>query len=168
MVFCRGCGAQIHESAPMCPKCGALQDASSPAAENQRERTFVSSIAICFNKYFQFSGRAPRAEYWYFVLFTTLVGFGAGFADGIWFGSRARVFSLIVNIALFIPSIAVWTRRMHDLDRTGWWWLMWFLPVIGWLILLIWACSRGTRGPNRYGTDPLGAPAWAAPMTAAQ
>lgn len=169
MVFCRGCGAQIHESAPMCPKCGALQDSSMPAAEDQRSRTFVNSIAICFNRYFQFGGRAPRAEYWYFTLFATLVGFGAGFADGVWFGPQIRVFGSIVNVALFIPSLAVWTRRVHDLDRTGWWWLLAFLPVIGWLILLIWACSPGTRGPNRYGADPLrGSPLWPTSASAAQ
>lgn len=152
----------------MCPKCGALQDASSPAAEDQ-PRTFVSSIVICFNRYFQFSGRAPRAEYWYFILFTTLIGFGAGFADGLWFGPDARMFSLIVNIALFVPGLAVWTRRIHDLDRSGWWWLLILLPIIGWLILLIWTCTAGTRGPNRYGPDPLGAPTvWAASASSAQ
>lgn len=163
MVFCRGCGAQIHESAPMCPKCGALQELSLPDGEDQRPRTFVNSITICFNRYFQFRGRAPRAEYWYFALFTALVGLGAGFVDGIWLGSQIRVFSSIVNIVLFIPSLAVWTRRMHDLDRTGWWWLLMLVPVIGWLILLVWACSAGTRGRNRYGSDPLAGPGvWAA------
>lgn len=163
MVFCRGCGAQIHESAPMCPKCGALQDPSSSYGEDQRPRTFVSSIAICFNRYFQFRGRAARAEYWYFVLFTILLGVGADLIDAVWLRSGLEVFGSIVNIALFIPSLAVWTRRMHDLDRTGWWWLLILLPLIGWLILLVWTCTAGTRGPNRYGPDPLGGPtAWAA------
>ena len=97
--------------------------------------------------------------YWYFVLFAMLVGF----VDGLWFGPQANVFSLIVNLALFIPSIAVWTRRMHDLGRTGSWWLLWFLPIIGWFVLLIWTCTPGTRWPNRYGADPLGGSlAWAA------
>jgi uncharacterized membrane protein YhaH (DUF805 family) len=175
MVFCRGCGAQIHESAPMCPKCGAPQDLSrqslsSPAADDdQRPRTFASSIAICFNRYFQFRGRAPRAEYWYFTLFTTLVGLGADLIDAVWFGSHARVFGGIINIAMFVPSIAVWTRRMHDIDRSGWWWLLAFLPIIGWIILLVWLCTAGTRGPNRYGSDPLGGSgAWAASVSAAE
>jgi uncharacterized membrane protein YhaH (DUF805 family) len=169
MTFCRGCGAKIHESAPMCPKCGATQDLSLQGTEDQRPRTFGSSIAICLNRYFQFSGRAPRAEYWYFVLFTTLVGVGAGFVDGFWFGSQVKVFGLIVNCALFVPSLAVWTRRMHDLDRTGWWWLLIFLPIIGWLILLVWVCTAGTRGPNRYGANPNGGPnAWAASASPAQ
>jgi uncharacterized membrane protein YhaH (DUF805 family) len=156
MVFCRGCGAQIHETAPMCPRCGAPQEpaySSDPA--DQRPRTFGTSVAICFNRYFQFGGRAPRAEYWYFVLFTVLVGVGADIVDAVWLGFGQRVFSGIVNIAFFIPGLAVLTRRMHDLDRSGWWWLLMFIPLIGWLVLLIWACTRGSNGPNRYGPDPL-------------
>jgi len=49
-------------------------------------------------------------------------------------------------------------RRLHDTDRSGWWWLLALVPIVGWIILLVWNCSRGTRGPNRYGPDPLGAP----------
>ena len=58
---------------------------------------------------------------------------------------------------------------MHDLDRTGWWWLLAFLPIIGWIILLVWLCTAGTRGPNRYGPDPLGgSTAWTASASPAQ
>jgi uncharacterized membrane protein YhaH (DUF805 family) len=62
-------------------------------------------------------------------------------------------------LGLFIPSIAVGVRRLHDIDRSGWWWLLWFVPIVGWIIMLIWVCSGGTAGMNRFGRDPLGAAA---------
>jgi Protein of unknown function (DUF805) len=54
-----------------------------------------------------------------------------------------------------LPGIAVSIRRLHDLDRTGWWILLALIPLIGWIILLIWYISKGTDGPNRFGPDPL-------------
>ena len=64
----------------------------------------------------------------------------------------------ITSLLLFLPGLAVGIRRLHDIDRTGWWWLI-ALTVIGIILLIVWACTRGTAGPNRYGADPLaGAP----------
>lgn len=60
----------------------------------------------------------------------------------------------ITSLLLFLPGLAVSIRRLHDIDRTGWWWLIAF-TVIGIILLLIWACTRGTAGANRYGADPL-------------
>jgi uncharacterized membrane protein YhaH (DUF805 family) len=158
MMFCPGCGAEIPASALSCPSCGAPRDVALSADRlDQKPRTFTGSVALCLRRYFQFTGRAPRAEYWYFTLFAFLTGVAADLADLICFGPNHEIFASIASLALLIPGLAVWTRRMHDLDRTGWWWLLMFVPVIGWMILLVWACTRGTRGPNRYGPDPLGA-----------
>jgi uncharacterized membrane protein YhaH (DUF805 family) len=158
MMFCPGCGAEIPASALFCPSCGARRDVASSADRlDQKPRTFTGSVALCLQRYFQFTGRAPRAEYWYFTLFTFLAGVVADLADLLCFGPNHEIFASIVSLALLIPGLAVWTRRMHDLDRTGWWWLLMLVPVIGWMILLVWACTRGTGGPNRYGPDPLGA-----------
>jgi uncharacterized membrane protein YhaH (DUF805 family) len=63
-------------------------------------------------------------------------------------------FSAIVTVVLFLPGLAVAARRLHDIDRTAWWLLL-FFTVIGAILLLVWAFFKGTRGPNRYGTDPL-------------
>jgi uncharacterized membrane protein YhaH (DUF805 family) len=66
--------------------------------------------------------------------------------------------SLLANIwslATLLPSLAVGARRLHDIDRTGWWQLIWFIPVIGWIVLIVFFASRGTAGPNRFGANPV-------------
>ena len=127
-------------------------------AADEGPRTFTSATAICLSRYVQFSGRAPRSEYWYFVLFTVIISVIANIIDVIVFGIGYSILSPIANLALLLPGLAAWVRRLHDTDRSGWWWLLALVPVVGWIILLVWNCSRGTRGPNRYGPDPLGAP----------
>ena len=98
--------------------------------------------------------RAPRAEYWYFVLFTVLVGIGAQILDAALLNGSA-VFAPLANLALFLPGLAVGVRRLHDRDRSGWWWLIGLIPVVGAIVLIVWFASRGTRGSNRFGYDPL-------------
>lgn len=133
------------------------QATASLRAPNEGPRTFTSAISICLTQYFQFSGRAPRSEYWYFVLFTCVVSIVANILDLVIFGiGGVNILSLLCNLALFLPGLAVWVRRLHDTDRSGWWWLLALVPIIGWIILLVWNCTRGTQGPNRYGPDPLG------------
>jgi uncharacterized membrane protein YhaH (DUF805 family) len=61
----------------------------------------------------------------------------------------------LFHLAVFLPSLALAVRRLHDLDRTGWWLLLALIPLIGEIILLIWFCTRGTVGPNRFGPDRL-------------
>jgi uncharacterized membrane protein YhaH (DUF805 family) len=61
----------------------------------------------------------------------------------------------IASLATFLPSLAVGIRRLHDRDQTGWWILLGLIAVIGWIILIVWFCMRGTVGPNRFGPDPL-------------
>ena len=63
---------------------------------------------------------------------------------------------LIVGLGLFLPTLAVQVRRLHDLDRSGWWILISLIPLVGAIILLVWACTKGTDGENRFGSDPLG------------
>ena len=71
-------------------------------------------------------------------------------------GSGFRLLSDLTWLALLLPSIAVQVRRLHDLDRTGWWCWIVLVPLLGSILLLVWDCTPGTEGPNRYGADPLG------------
>jgi uncharacterized membrane protein YhaH (DUF805 family) len=112
---------------------------------------FVQAINSGFGKYVQFGGRASRSEYWYWTLFSILVSIAANVVDGI---LGTSFISGIAGLALLLPGLAVSARRLHDIDRTFWWVLLAF-TVIGGLVLLYWACLRGTLGPNRYGPDPL-------------
>jgi uncharacterized membrane protein YhaH (DUF805 family) len=64
------------------------------------------------------------------------------------------LFQAVVALALFIPGLAVGVRRMHDQDKSGWWLLIAFIPIIGWIVLLVFYLTDGTRGTNQYGPDP--------------
>jgi uncharacterized membrane protein YhaH (DUF805 family) len=99
-----------------------------------------------------FSSRACRSEYWYWVLFIILADIVAGIID---YALGMQIVSSLFGLVTLLPGIAVSIRRLHDLDRTGWWILLGLIPIIGWIILLIWYISKGTDGPNRFGPDPL-------------
>jgi uncharacterized membrane protein YhaH (DUF805 family) len=118
---------------------------------------FVEAIQSGFRNYVNFSGRAVRSEYWYWTLFAAIVAIVFGAIDEwLYPGDQMGAFSvvdIIVSLALLLPGIAVSVRRLHDIDRTGWWLLLGF-TIIGGLVLLYWACVRGTSGPNRFGPEP--------------
>ena len=116
---------------------------------------FTSAIKSCFGKYATFSGRACRSEYWYFYLFYVIIIMATQFVDSVVIGSNINFLTLIWSIAVFLPQIAVAVRRLHDIDRTGWWILLGLIPLIGAIILIVWTCKRGTAGSNRFGADPL-------------
>jgi uncharacterized membrane protein YhaH (DUF805 family) len=124
---------------------------------------FGEAISAGFSNYVNFSDRASRSEYWYWILFIILAEIVTSIID---YAIGAQVVTGIFGLATFLPSLGLAIRRLHDLDRTGWWVLLWFIPIIGWIILLIWFCTRGTIGPNRFGPDPLGGMASAMPRAA--
>lgn len=116
---------------------------------------FQEAIRSGFRNYANFAGRAARSEYWYWVLFATLVNVVASILDlGIFPYSDISPLSAIAGILLLLPGISVAVRRMHDMDRTGWWVLI-ALTIVGGLVLLVWFMFEGTKGPNRFGPDPL-------------
>lgn len=115
---------------------------------------FITAIKTCLGKYATFQGRAIRSEYWYFTLFNLILNLMASVIAGASLGALT-VLPVIVLIALLVPSIAVSIRRLHDLDKSGWWVLLALIPLIGAIILLIWSIKRGTVGLNRFGADPL-------------
>ena len=114
-------------------------------------------------KYAVFSGRSRRMEYWYFVLFNIIVSIVLGVIDGLLGTSGsyagAGLLSGIYGLAVLIPSLAVTVRRLHDTDRTGWWILIALVPLIGVIVLLVFALLEGTPGNNQYGPNPKGATA---------
>ena len=75
--------------------------------------------------------------------------------DGIIFSSAYSVFYILSALALLVPSVAVAVRRLHDTDRSGWWYLVVLVPFVGAILLIVWFCTKGTSGPNRFGADTL-------------
>ena len=113
-------------------------------------------------KYAVFSGRSRRKEYWYFVLFSLIVSLVLSAIDallGTFSSANVGLLGVIYGLAVLIPSIAVSVRRLHDIDRTGWWILIGLVPLIGGIVLLVFALLDSTPGSNRYGPNPKGAPA---------
>ena len=119
--------------------------------------SFTQSISSGFRRYFDFRTRSSRSEYWWWSLFALLVSIAAAILDALVFGGAA-ILDTISSLALLIPGLAVAIRRLHDVNRSGWWFLIVF-TIIGIFFLLYWYLQRGTQGTNRYGPDPLLSPA---------
>lgn len=113
---------------------------------------FVDAIKAGFSNYVNFSDRACRSEYWYWVLFVVIAEIVANIIDAV---IGLGIVSTIFGLGTILPSLAVAVRRLHDLDRSGWWILLSLIPLVGAIILIIWYCSKGTEGPNRFGADRL-------------
>jgi uncharacterized membrane protein YhaH (DUF805 family) len=130
--------------------------------------SFPDAIKSVFSKYVTFSGRARRSEFWYWVLFSVLVGVVLGAFSGATGGFQidpatgvptygaTGILANLVSLALFLPSLAVTVRRLHDTDRSGFWWFIGLVPVVGAVILIVFTALAGTPGPNRFGADPKG------------
>ena len=104
------------------------------------------------NRYAEFEGRSRRSEYWYFALFNALITYGALGLEMVLVGTT--IFYMIVSLAFFIPSFAVAVRRLHDIGKSGWNILWGLLPIIGWILLLIWLCTDSQVGRNKWGPNP--------------
>ena len=86
------------------------------------------------------------------LLFLIIGGVSLSIVENI--GGMPSVLSGIFQVATLIPSFAVGVRRLHDINRSGWWLLLWFAVLIGWIILIVWAIKQGDKSPNKYGPDP--------------
>ena len=126
---------------------------------------FFESIQICFKKYFDSMGRASRSEFWYFTLFCIIANFIAitlsAILQGMTFDDVLNdesnflgIIDMIVYFILLIPMFTVTWRRMHDINRSGWWILI-TITIIGILLLLYWYCKKGDEGENKFGNNPL-------------
>jgi len=118
----------------------------------------MSWFIEALKKYAVFSGRSRRKEYWFFVLFVVIISIVLNIIDGL-IGVYDRsmgagLLSTIFSLAILIPSIAVSVRRLHDIDRTGWWVLIALVPLVGWIVLLVFHVQDSTPGTNRYGPNP--------------
>ena len=102
---------------------------------------FGQAISVCLSKYATFTGRATRSEFWWFFLFQILISIAAGMLGDVVGG--------LVSLALLLPALAVGTRRLHDIGKSGWWQLI-MLTVIGLLVLIYWWVQPTDEGGNAY------------------
>ncbi|MEH6582287.1 MAG: DUF805 domain-containing protein [Halioglobus sp.] len=120
-----------------------------------------TAVKTVFSKYATFSGRAPRSEFWWYTLAILLFTLFLGLVEGIVLAPMLgfELFSqelgqplrLIAALAFMLPSLAVTVRRLHDIDRSGWWYFVMLIPLVGVCVLLYWEVQPGTDGQNQYG-----------------
>lgn len=116
---------------------------------------FTEAISKCYRKYAKFKGRASRSEYWWFQMLCIAFAWPLLLTEletGFWYSVMSLVYFLL-TVSAIIPSLAVWTRRMHDVNKSGWSWLWLLLPVIGWILIFKRLVKPGDSGRNKYG-DP--------------
>lgn len=129
-------------------------------------------MTLPLKRYAEFRGRSRRKEYWMFFLLMlilgviastidTMLGFGTtwrsvtGTGYSVGWATHNGPVEILLWLAMLIPNLAVTIRRLHDLDKSGWWLLILLVPLIGAIVLLVFMCIEGTRGANRFGPDPL-------------
>jgi len=120
-----------------------------------------SAVTTVLGKYATFQGRASRSEYWWYTLAFLLLAVAVNIVEGAVLApmlgfetfdpAAGNPMSMIVSLALFLPTLAVAIRRLHDVDRSGWWYLIGFIPIIGVLVLIYWYVQPGTAGDNQFG-----------------
>jgi uncharacterized membrane protein YhaH (DUF805 family) len=119
--------------------------------------TLLEAVKMSLARYASFGGRARRSEYWYFALFHWLAILLAGVVSYLVMLAIPALAIILYSIVIFgtlLPHLAVSVRRLHDINKTGWWYLLGCVPLLGTIVLLVWFCTDGTRGPNRFGADP--------------
>ena len=126
---------------------------------NKKEKKimgFGEALQSVFGKYATFSGRARRSEYWYFVLLQVIV---TAVLNGLYSATESVAFSAILvlfDLALLVPSLAVCWRRLHDIGKSGGYYFFVLIPLVGWILLLVWMCQDSQPGENQYGPNPKG------------
>lgn len=118
--------------------------------------SFVEAIQSVFTQYVGFSGRARRAEYWYFFLFECIVNFALSALGNITDMNLFNILITLFNLAVFLPGLAVCFRRMHDTGKSAWYLLIGLIPIVGQILIMLWFIKDSEPGTNQYGPNPKG------------
>ncbi len=124
--------------------------------------SFVDAIKSVFSQYANFSGRARRSEYWYYVLCYAIISIVINLLSQA--SSVFAIIGTVVGLALICPTLAVEIRRLHDIGKSGWYLLFNLIPLVGAIILIVWFCKDSEPGDNMYGPNPKGIGGFQQPM----
>jgi len=179
-MYCSKCGSETTSESKFCKECGnslsaslpndTIEEESTKSNEKSNSRksldapvevinetgvikmTFTEAIQSVLKNYANFSGRARRSEYWYWnlavIILYVLLAIVGRFSDAL---------SVVIGLVFFasvIPSMTVLVRRLHDVDKSGWWLLLGLIPIFGYIIISIWNIQEGTKGTNGHGENP--------------
>src|SRR5215217_5101513 len=143
-------GGQPGWGAPTPAGYSPAPTASSAGAPAGR-MSITDAVRSVLTQYATFSGRARRSEYWWFFLAYFIASVVASIIDGI---LGVTVLGVILALGLLIPSLAVGVRRLHDIGKSGWWLLIGLIPLVGAIVLLVFACQDSQPGTNQWGPSP--------------
>ncbi len=118
----------------------------------------IDNYVGVLKKYAEFSGRATRKEYWMFFLVNILIMIGFNILSSVLNSSLIQVLGILYILAVLVPSLAVYVRRLHDTNHSAWWILLGLIPIVGTIILLIFLITDSQAGDNMYGSNPKGVP----------
>jgi uncharacterized membrane protein YhaH (DUF805 family) len=111
-----------------------------PTVGPLRGATIQQAVRRFFQRYALFRGRASRSEFWWWILANAIIGTVISVLIAI--ASIFRVVEVLWDLAVLVPSLALGARRLHDTNRSGWWQLLAFIPIVGWIILVVWFASE--------------------------
>ncbi len=121
--------------------------------------SFGQAISSGFKNYAVFSGRATRSAFWWFYLFTIIVGIAISVIEGAMGSSGIMgglgIISFIWFLGVFLPTLGLVIRRLHDADHSGWWWFIGLVPLVGIIVLIVFWATPGTQGDNRFGSPEI-------------
>ena len=161
-MFCSKCGKQIADDVKFCPNCGNAVNGTKPNngtgekvkgffAEMQARANdqkgpepvdFVKAIKLFFLYALNFKGRSSRSEYWWGALFNVLLSFILPVIP---------IIGGLLSLVLIVPGCALAIRRIHDIVKSGWYYLMGLIPLAGPIILLVYCCTEGQAEANQWG-----------------
>lgn len=146
-----GRAASVERTTAMPPP-RPVSDTADPARADAN--TFVGALKDGFTRYVDFKSRSTRRQFWWWTLWSVLFSIGSAIVDGALGMGDSGPVGLLVSLAMLLPSIAVAIRRLHDIGRTGWWYLIVLVPLIGWIVLIVFFCTKTQEEANRWGLPP--------------
>ena len=156
-MYCPKCGTEIPAGSWYCPCCDAYVGSASDSVPGVdtvnlpvQKIGFGEAVRNFFTHYADFAGRATRSEYWFVVLFNLLVSIAISVIGGLISEQLVSVLSGIYSLATLIPGFAIVWRRLHDIGKSGGWYFIGLVPLVGWIILLVFLC-KDSGADNRFG-----------------
>lgn len=120
----------------------------------QRQVTFQEAVQRAFQNYCCFQGRASRSEYWWFILFNVICSAVCSFIGGAISQTLGSILSCLVGLGFLLPGLGLAWRRLHDIGRAGGWYFIGLVPIVGWILLIVWFAQDSEPQPNRFGPVP--------------
>lgn len=116
--------------------------------------SFVGALKDGFARYVDFSSRSTRPQFWWWILWSVLINIASGIVDLSLGMGEAGPINILTSLAMFLPTLAVSIRRLHDIGRSGWWYLIVLVPLVGWIVLIVFFCTKPQEEGNQWGVAP--------------